>query len=88
VSNLESAPAGERLLPARRLPRIRSLWLPVLGMRLHVRTAGSAPEAAPVVVLVHGLGVSSLYMEPLVRSLAPTAASTRRTFPAMAARAS
>ena len=40
----------------------------VLGLRLHVRVAG----AGPPVVLVHGLGVSSTYFEPLGALLAPS----------------
>ena len=38
----------------------------VLGLRLHVRVAGSGPP----VVLLHGLGVSGTYFEPLGRLLA------------------
>lgn len=40
--------------------------------RLHARVAeGAAPPGAPAVVLVHGLGMSSRYMVPLARALAP-----------------
>lgn len=41
------------------------------GLRLHARVAlASAPSNAPVLVLVHGLGVSSRYMAPLSLRLA------------------
>jgi 2-hydroxy-6-oxonona-2,4-dienedioate hydrolase len=46
---------------------VRSEWNVVRGRRLHVRTAGT--HGRPVLVLVHGLGVSSLYFVPLMRSL-------------------
>jgi pimeloyl-ACP methyl ester carboxylesterase len=38
---------------------------------IHARIATDPRASRPVVVLVHGLGMSSLYMEPLARRLAP-----------------
>jgi len=49
-------------------PRFQSRRADVLGLRLHVRVAGSGPP----VVLVHGLGVSASYLEPLGLLLART----------------
>jgi 2-hydroxy-6-oxonona-2,4-dienedioate hydrolase len=46
-----------------------SSWTQVNGRRMHARVGG--PVGAPAVVLVHGLGVSSRYMLPLARELAP-----------------
>lgn len=52
--------------------QLESLWVAVDGRRLHARvSAGPVPAGAPAVVLVHGLGVSSSYMLPLARNLAP-----------------
>jgi 2-hydroxy-6-oxonona-2,4-dienedioate hydrolase len=49
-----------------------SLWVKIAGKRVLVRTAlDQAPPGAPAIVLVHGLMVSSLYMEPFARTLAP-----------------
>lgn len=57
------------MLPWRRL---QSCWHQVEGRRLHGRFLSDlAPAAAPWVVLVHGLGVSSRYMSPLALALAP-----------------
>jgi pimeloyl-ACP methyl ester carboxylesterase len=47
------------------MPRLRSLWREVGGYRLHVREGG----AGDPVVLVHGLGVSGEYLEPLGEAL-------------------
>ncbi len=51
--------------------KIASAWIDVCGMSMHTRVAlaKSRPLHEPV-VLVHGLGVSSRYMEPLMRCLA------------------
>lgn len=49
-------------------PLFQSRRADVLGLRLHVRVAGSGPP----VVLVHGLGVSGTYFEPLGLLLART----------------
>jgi pimeloyl-ACP methyl ester carboxylesterase len=49
-------------------PPFQSRRADVLGLRLHVRVAG----AGPPVVLLHGLGVSGTYFEPLGRLLART----------------
>lgn len=38
---------------------------------MHARVTTAAPDGAPEVVLLHGLGVSSRYMLPLARELAP-----------------
>jgi 2-hydroxy-6-oxonona-2,4-dienedioate hydrolase len=49
-------------------PSFQSRRAEALGLRLHVRIAGSGPP----VVLLHGLGVSGTYFEPLGRHLART----------------
>ena len=49
-------------------PLFQSRRADVLGLRLHVRVAGAGPS----VVLLHGLGVSGTYFEPLGRLLAMT----------------
>jgi pimeloyl-ACP methyl ester carboxylesterase len=46
-----------------------SSWTQVNGRRMHARVGGRV--GAPAVVLLHGLGVSSRYMLPLARELAP-----------------
>ncbi len=43
------------------------------GLPVYTRVAEGAPQDAPVVVLVHGLGMSGRTMEPLLRRLAPHA---------------
>ena len=51
-----------------------SQWVTVNGLRMHARASRGAPPAdAPTIVLVHGLGMSSRYMEPLLDELAPYA---------------
>jgi pimeloyl-ACP methyl ester carboxylesterase len=50
---------------------ISSCWTQVDGLRMHARVTSAAPDGAPEVVLLHGLGVSSRYMLPLARELAP-----------------
>ena len=51
-----------------------SHWTTVDGHRLHARVAlDRAPDGAPAVVLVHGIGVSSRYMVPAALRLAPSA---------------
>lgn len=52
---------------------VRDVVLPVDGIPLHVRVADVAPPEAPVIVLVHGLGMSGRTLEPLTRRLAPLA---------------
>lgn len=48
------------------------MWTPVGGLRMHARvSSGAAPEGSPAVILVHGLVVSSRYMVPALRGLAP-----------------
>ena len=52
--------------------KTESRWTVVDGLRMHARVpAGPMPEKAPVVVLVHGLIVSSRYMIPTLSNLAP-----------------
>lgn len=52
--------------------KTESRWAIVDGLRMHARVpARGAPEGAPVVVLVHGLVVSSRYMVPTLSCLAP-----------------
>ncbi len=46
---------------------LRSEWNLLQDRRIHVRVAGA--DGLPCVVLVHGLGVSSRYFVPLMRSL-------------------
>ena len=50
---------------------MESRFVEAAGHRVHVRVADGAGPAAPAVVLVHGLIVSSRYMLPLARELAP-----------------
>ena len=51
-----------------------SHWTTVDGQRLHARVAlDRAPDDAPAVVLVHGIGVSGRYMVPAALRLAPFA---------------
>ncbi len=57
---------------ARSRGRLRSDWRVVDGCRWHARVSvDPAPAEGPPVVLVHGLGVSSRYMVPTARCLAP-----------------
>jgi 2-hydroxy-6-oxonona-2,4-dienedioate hydrolase len=52
--------------------QVESLWTQVNGWRMHARAAlKDAPPNAPIAVLVHGLVVSSSYMVPLAKCLAP-----------------
>lgn len=46
-------------------------WRMLGPLALHARVAERVPSSRPAVVLVHGLGVSSRYMAPLARELAP-----------------
>src|SRR3712207_4254294 len=58
---------------SRRVGRLTSTWTTVNGLALHARVpVDPAPAGSPVVVLVHGLGVSSRYMAPTARRLAPS----------------
>jgi len=50
---------------------LRSTWTVVDGVRMHARVSTSPAPPGPPVVLVHGLGVSSRYMIPIARLLAP-----------------
>src|SRR4051812_27669199 len=55
---------------------LRSVWDTIDGLRIHARVsepAGTATvRSAPPLVFVHGLGVSTRYMEPTLARLAPT----------------
>ena len=51
---------------------LESRWTKVQGLPMHARVSVDAVRSgAPAVVLVHGLGVSSRYMVPTARLLAP-----------------
>jgi pimeloyl-ACP methyl ester carboxylesterase len=52
-------------------PPLQSVWTTVDGLRVHARVS-ETPAVAPPVVFVHGLGVSSRYMEPTLARLAAT----------------
>lgn len=53
---------------------LSSSWSQVGGLLLHARVStATPPSAAPEVVLVHGVGVSSRYMVPLAECLARSA---------------
>ncbi len=55
-----------------RLGRLDSRWTRVGGLPMHARVSLDAlPGVKPVIVLVHGLVISSLYMVPTARRLAP-----------------
>ena len=66
-----------RLTPAasshgERVGRIESRWYELDGRKLHARVSVEpVPADAPVVVLVHGLAVSSAYLVPTAVRLAP-----------------
>ena len=46
-------------------------WDEVDGVRIHALVSASAPSDAPAIVFVHGLGVSTRYLEPTMALLAP-----------------
>lgn len=50
--------------------KLESRWSIVDGLRIHTRAIPSARPGAPIVVLVHGLGVSGRYFEPAMKALA------------------
>ena len=55
-----------------RLGNLTSMRVAVDGLAWHVRASTAAvPAGAPVVVMVHGLGVASRHMVPTARRLAP-----------------
>lgn len=56
-----------------RTGRVTSTWTMVGGIRMHARRSIGSPPGSPLIVLVHGMVVSSRYMEPLARHLAPYA---------------
>ena len=52
--------------------RLQSQWTELNGGRIHaLAAADAAPAGRVAVVLVHGQGMSSHYMKPLMRRLAP-----------------
>jgi hypothetical protein len=66
------AAGGVRATRAAAAPRWRLDYVTLLGgLRVHARLIDSAAAGATDAVLVHGLGVSSRYMLPLARELAP-----------------
>jgi 2-hydroxy-6-oxonona-2,4-dienedioate hydrolase len=62
VAARETSPAAEGV-------PVQSAWTEVSGWRLHSRHAGRPRPGVPPIVLLHGLGVSSLYMVPTARLL-------------------
>jgi len=60
----------DRLLRRRHIAGTRSRWDRVAGRPVHARVA-SGGEGAPVVVLLHGFGVSSRYLMPTAARLPP-----------------
>jgi len=55
-----------------RLGTLRSTWIDVHGLPMHTRiSVDPVPSNAPVVVLVHGSGLSGCYMLPTAEGLAP-----------------
>jgi 2-hydroxy-6-oxonona-2,4-dienedioate hydrolase len=52
--------------------KLQSQYTPVYGVEMHARVSvDTVPDDAPPVILVHGLVVSSRYMIPTARLLAP-----------------
>lgn len=52
--------------------KLRSIHTPVDGLSMHARvSAEPVPDDAPVIVLVHGMVISSRYMVPTAELLAP-----------------
>ena len=58
-------------VPAHTGSLLQSVWTTVDGLRIHARVSDT-PAVAPPIVFVHGLGVSSRYMEPTLARLAAT----------------
>jgi 2-hydroxy-6-oxonona-2,4-dienedioate hydrolase len=55
-----------------RIGRLESRWTTADGIRMHARVSvDPVPAGAPVVVLVHGSGLSGRYMIPTAERLAP-----------------
>jgi len=46
-------------------------WDDIDGVRIHALVSTAAPTDAPAIVFVHGLGVSTRYLEPTMALLAP-----------------
>ena len=53
-------------------PAITSQWTKTSGGLIHSLTSSNSSPVAPVVVLVHGLVISSRYMIPTAQQLAPS----------------
>jgi pimeloyl-ACP methyl ester carboxylesterase len=54
--------------------RLVSTWAPVQGLKVHALVSvHEVPSAAPTVVLIHGVAVSSRYLVPFAERLAPYA---------------
>jgi 2-hydroxy-6-oxonona-2,4-dienedioate hydrolase len=58
-------------VPTHAGPPLQSTWTTIDGLRIHARVS-ETPGIAPPIVFVHGLGVSSRYMEPTLARLAAT----------------
>jgi hypothetical protein len=59
---------------------LETIWTGAGGLRIHDRASDNpAPEGRTVVVLVHGLVISSRYMVPTAERLAPITGSSRPT---------
>ena len=58
-------------VPAHAESPLQSVWTTIDGLRIHARVS-EIPAVAPPIVFVHGLGVSSRYMEPTLARLAAT----------------
>jgi 2-hydroxy-6-oxonona-2,4-dienedioate hydrolase len=58
--------------PALARASLQSVWTTVDGLRIHARVSDPAAHAGPPIVFVHGLGVSSRYLEPTLVRLAAT----------------
>lgn len=52
------------------IAKVESRWTKVGDLLMHSRVSVNPPIGLPTVVLVHGLGVSSRYMVPLVEQMA------------------
>ncbi len=69
------------MAPRLPLAPLRSHWSLINGLPLHARVSAPLPLAGPVVVLVHGLIVSSRYMVPTAVRLAPWVATVAPDLP-------
>jgi 2-hydroxy-6-oxonona-2,4-dienedioate hydrolase len=64
---------GSRQRQSGRVPcgRLTETWTDVGGYRMYARVASTPIAREPAIVLAHGYGVSSRYMVPVARYLAP-----------------